>query len=111
MDDALATLSAMLLVNQGQEMNIQYHDIKGYLEKGAYPSRETEKNKRTLRSLVAGFFLSGAILYKRIVDWTLLHYVDEQEVKGIIKEVHEGTFDTHTNSHALALKILKLGYY
>ncbi|RDX93113.1 hypothetical protein CR513_24671, partial [Mucuna pruriens] len=44
-----------------------YHDIKGYLKKGAYPER----------------------------------------VKEIIEEVHEGTFGTHINGHALAQKILR----
>ncbi|RDY07969.1 Pol polyprotein, partial [Mucuna pruriens] len=63
-----------------------YHDIKGYLEKGAYPSRATVNDKRMLRRFVVGFFLSGTILYKRSTDWTLLCYVDEQEAKGIMEE-------------------------
>ncbi|RDX88299.1 hypothetical protein CR513_30138, partial [Mucuna pruriens] len=28
-----------------------------------------------------------------------------------MKEVHEGAFETHTNNHALARKILRVGYY
>ncbi|RDX68894.1 hypothetical protein CR513_52063, partial [Mucuna pruriens] len=83
----------------------------GYLEKGAYLLGATKNDKRTLRRLTTNFFLSGAILYKRSVDWMLLRYVDEQEAKGIMEEVHEGTFSTHTNGHALAHKILKAGYY
>ncbi|RDX90367.1 hypothetical protein CR513_27773, partial [Mucuna pruriens] len=76
MADALATLSAMLQVNEGQEMTIHvwrqskiahyqqldqdeagadnkpwYHDIKKYLEKGVYLERVTENDKRTLRRL------------------------------------------------------------
>ncbi|RDX85018.1 hypothetical protein CR513_33851, partial [Mucuna pruriens] len=77
MADALATLSSMLLVNKKQEMTIQvrhqakmahcqqldlddaktngkpwYHDIKGYLEKGAYLLGATKNDKRTLRRLM-----------------------------------------------------------
>ncbi|RDX90446.1 hypothetical protein CR513_27686, partial [Mucuna pruriens] len=58
-------------------------------EKGAYPLRAIENNKRTLRRLMADFFLSGAILYKRSADWMLLCCVDEQEAMGIMEEIHE----------------------
>ncbi|RDX67932.1 Pol polyprotein, partial [Mucuna pruriens] len=37
--------------------------------------------------------------------------VDDQEAKGIMEEVLEGTFGTHTNGHDLAHKILRAGYY
>ncbi|RDY12613.1 Pol polyprotein, partial [Mucuna pruriens] len=33
--------------------------------------------------------------------------VDQQEAEQIIEEVHEGTFSTHANGHALAHKILR----
>ncbi|RDX95188.1 Pol polyprotein, partial [Mucuna pruriens] len=49
-----------------------YHDIREYLNKRIYPLGEIENDKRTLRRLAAGFFLSGAILYKRSTDLTLL---------------------------------------
>ncbi|RDX73679.1 Gypsy retrotransposon integrase-like protein 1, partial [Mucuna pruriens] len=129
--DTLAILSSMLL-----EMTIQvrqqakmvhcqqldrddaeadgkpwYHDIKGYLEKGAYPLKATKNDKRMLRRLAIGFFLSSATLYKRNANWALLHCVDKQEAKEIMEEIHEGTFGTHTNGHSLARKILKAGYY
>ncbi|RDX98898.1 hypothetical protein CR513_18113, partial [Mucuna pruriens] len=88
MADALATLSAMLQANQSKEMTIHvrhqtemahyqqveearadgkpwYHNIREYLKRGAYPLGAIENDKRTLRRLAAGFFLSGVILYKR----------------------------------------------
>ncbi|RDX76382.1 Retrovirus-related Pol polyprotein, partial [Mucuna pruriens] len=42
---------------------------------------------------------------------TLLRCVDCQEAERIMKEVHEGTFGTHANGHALACKIIRAGYY
>ncbi|RDY10318.1 hypothetical protein CR513_05187, partial [Mucuna pruriens] len=36
-----------------------YHEIREYLKKGAYPPEATENDKRTLRRLATGFFLSG----------------------------------------------------
>ncbi|RDX90157.1 Retrovirus-related Pol polyprotein from transposon 17.6, partial [Mucuna pruriens] len=133
---ALATLSAMVQVNEGQEMVIQvrqqpqtaycqcltrgmaepstepwYFDIKKYLEKGEYPDEASENSKRTLRRLASGFLLSGIVLYKRNTDMTLLRCVDSQEAEQIMEEVHEGIFGTHVNGHALARKILRAGYY
>ncbi|RDY07404.1 rnhA, partial [Mucuna pruriens] len=97
MVDALATLSAMVQMNEGQEMTIHfqhqsqmaycqclthetiepnielwYFDIKRYLEKGEYSEGASENSKRTLRRLASGFLLSGATLYKRNTDMTLL---------------------------------------
>ena len=61
--------------------------------------------------LAAGFFLSGSILYKRNNDMTLLRCVDAKEANHMIEEVHEGSFGTHANGHAMARKILRAGYY
>ncbi|RDX72997.1 Retrovirus-related Pol polyprotein, partial [Mucuna pruriens] len=136
MADALATLSAVVQVNKGQEMTIHvrqqprvaycqnlsretietgsepwYFDIKKYLEKGEYLKGAFKNSKRTLRRLASGFLLSGTVLYKRNLDMTLLRCVDRQKAKRIIKEVHEGSFGTHANGHAQARKILRTGYY
>ncbi|RDY13374.1 Gypsy retrotransposon integrase-like protein 1, partial [Mucuna pruriens] len=108
MIDALTTLSTMVQINEGQEMTIH---IKRYLEKGEYPEGPPENSKRTLRRLASGFLLSGATLYKRNTDMTLLRCVDSQEVEQIMEEVHEGIFGTHANGHTLARKILRAGYY
>ncbi|RDY02026.1 Pol polyprotein, partial [Mucuna pruriens] len=70
-----------------------YHDIKEYLQKSIYLQGATKKDKRTLRRLVANFFFSRPFLYKRSMDLTLLRYMDDQEAKEIIEEVHEGVFD------------------
>ncbi|RDY09553.1 hypothetical protein CR513_06057, partial [Mucuna pruriens] len=118
--DTLATSSVMVQVNERQEMTIHirqqpcvayyqylgqetaeadlepwYFDIKKYMEKGEYPKESLENRKRTLRRVVAGYLLSGVVLYKRNVDMMLLRCVDRLEAKRIIEEVHEGTFGTH----------------
>ncbi|RDX90054.1 Pol polyprotein, partial [Mucuna pruriens] len=74
---------------------------------GAYPQGATKNVKRTLKRLTAGFFLSGTILYKRSANLTLPYCINDQEAKGIMEDVHEGTFGTHTNGHTLARKILR----
>ncbi|RDX91297.1 Retrovirus-related Pol polyprotein from transposon opus, partial [Mucuna pruriens] len=104
--DALATLSAMVRVNEGRKMTIHvrqqpcmaycqhlsqettkvdcepwYFDIKKYLEKGEYPEGASQSSKRTLRRLAAGYLLSGSVFYKRNADMTLLRCVDRQEAE------------------------------
>ncbi|RDX67934.1 hypothetical protein CR513_53135, partial [Mucuna pruriens] len=51
MVDALATLSSMLQDEAKADNQPWYHDIKKYLEGGAYLSGATENDKRTLRRL------------------------------------------------------------
>ncbi|RDX93255.1 Retrovirus-related Pol polyprotein, partial [Mucuna pruriens] len=88
-----------------------YHDIREYLKNGIYPPEATENDKRSLKRLATSFFLSGVILYKRSIDSTLLRCVDDSEAREKMEEVHGGAFDTHANGHALARKILRVGYY
>ncbi|KAL5133311.1 Ribonuclease HI [Glycine soja] len=49
-----------------------YFDIKRYVESKGYPPEASDHEKRTLRRLTVGFFMSGSILYKRNHDMTLL---------------------------------------
>ena len=88
-----------------------YFDIKRYVVSKEYPPEIADNDKRTLRRLAAGFFMSGSILYKRNHDMTLLRCVDAREANHMIEEVHEGPFGTHANGHAMARKILRAGYY
>ena len=55
--------------------------------------------------------MSGSILYKRNHDMVLLRCVNAKEAASMLGEVHEGSFGTHANGHAMARKILRVGYY
>ena len=57
------------------------------------------------------FFLNNDVLYKKNHEMVLLRCIDVIEAQKIIKEVHEGSFDTHTNGHTMVRKILRAGYY
>ncbi|XP_017976483.1 PREDICTED: uncharacterized protein LOC108661992 [Theobroma cacao] len=86
--DALATLAAMFKIKEAADvrpfdlevcevsahcLNVEeevdgkpwYHDIMQYIKHQAYPENVTDNDKRTLRRLAMGFFLSGEVLYKR----------------------------------------------
>ncbi|XP_027368366.1 uncharacterized protein LOC113874337 [Abrus precatorius] len=131
---ALANLSSMFVISQNEDMPLikmrqhdrpaycqmiegesngkpWYHDIKSYLKNQEYPLNATDNDKRTLRRLAMSFFLNGEVLYKRNHDMVLLRYVDDSEAQKIMEEIHEGSFGTYANGHAMAKKILRAGYY
>ncbi|XP_070020753.1 uncharacterized protein [Nicotiana sylvestris] len=86
-------------------------NIKRFLKTNEYHEQASGDQKRTIRRLASGFFLSGEVLYKRTPDLNLLRCVDAQEVGRIINEVHAGVCGPHMNGYVLAKKILWAGYY
>ena len=76
-----------------------------------HPSEASLKDKKTLRRLARNFYLNGEVLYKRNFDLVLLRCVDRHETDLLLTEVHEGSFGTHSNGHAMAKKMLRSGYY
>ena len=122
MADLLATLASMFqLTLHGDLPYIEFRcrgrpahcdfDIKRYVESKEYPPEASDNDKRTLRRLAVGFFLSGTVLYKRNHDMVLLRCMSAKEAERMLGEVHEGSFGTHANGHAMARKILRAGYY
>ncbi|XP_025983172.1 uncharacterized protein [Glycine max] len=60
------------LIEEEQDGKLWYFDIKRYIEDKEYPREASDNDKRTLRRLAVGFFLSGGIMYKRNHDMVLL---------------------------------------
>ena len=60
------------LIEEEQDDKPWYFDIKRYIEYKEYPQGDSDNDKRTLRRLATGFFLSGGILYKQNHDMVLL---------------------------------------
>ncbi|XP_070035316.1 uncharacterized protein [Nicotiana tomentosiformis] len=132
--DALATLASMLhhpdeiyvdplqiqirdqhaycnLVEEELDGEPWFHDVKEYIKSGVYPAHATGDQKRTIRRLASGFFLSGGILYKRTPDLGLLRCIDAKQASTIMAEVHSGVCGPHMSGYVLAKKILRAGYY
>ncbi|XP_070015751.1 uncharacterized protein [Nicotiana sylvestris] len=83
-----------------------FHDIKEYIRAGVYPTQDTGDQKRTIRRLASGFFLSGGVLYKRTPDLGLLRCIDARQATTIMTEVHAGVCGPHMSGYVLAKKIL-----
>nr|XP_033509043.1 uncharacterized protein LOC108943189 [Nicotiana tomentosiformis] len=65
-----------------------YRDIKQFLKIREYLEYANRDQKRTIRRLSNGLFLSGEILYKRTLDLNLLRCVDAKEAKMIMNELN-----------------------
>ena len=81
-----------------------YYDIKCFLQSQIYPPGASVKDRKTLRRLSGSFYLNGEVLYKINFDMVLLRCVDRHEADLLMIEVHEDSFGTHSNGHAMAKK-------
>ncbi|XP_028206337.1 uncharacterized protein LOC114389805 [Glycine soja] len=60
------------LIEEEQDGKPWYFDIKRCIESKEYQPEASDNDKRMLRRLAAGFFLSGSVLYKRNHEMVLL---------------------------------------
>ena len=51
------------------------------------------------------------ILYKRDFSMLYLSYVEEDEAKYIMKDVHEGICEDHTSPRSLVSEIIRTSYF
>ncbi|XP_056169085.1 uncharacterized protein LOC130138612 [Syzygium oleosum] len=113
--DALATLSSMLQVMEGLDIEPPKIEIPTrpaiVRRSGEYPPGSELTDQKYIRKLASKFFISGNALYKRSFDSILLKCVDAREANQLMKEIHEGECGPHMNGHLLARKIMRLGYF
>ncbi|XP_070019844.1 uncharacterized protein [Nicotiana sylvestris] len=83
-----------------------FYDIKEYLKMGIYSEQATRDQKRALRRLSNGFFLSRGVLYRRTPYLGLLRCIDADQATTIMAEVHAGVCGPHMSGYVLAKKIL-----
>jgi len=67
---------------------------------GTSTSSDTLKTRSTHKRLPTT--TTESILYKKNYDMVLLRCVDSREAEQMLVEVHEGSFGTHANGHAMA---------
>ncbi|XP_070030015.1 uncharacterized protein [Nicotiana sylvestris] len=101
----------VIMVEEEVDGEPWFYDIKEYLKMGICPEQATGDQKRALRCLSNGFFLSGGILYRRTPDLGLLRCIDAGQAMIVMAEVHAGICGPHMSGYILAKKILRAGYY
>ena len=72
--------------------------------------QNTEEAKR-IKKRAARFTILNYTLYKRGFSMPYLKYVDEEEAKYILKEIHAGIFGDHASPRSLVNKVILTGYF
>jgi hypothetical protein len=68
------------------------------------------KYRNVLRQVLKYTLMEGE-LYQRTIDGLLLKYLDEEESKVAMGEVHEGMCGTHQSAHKMRWMLKHAGFY
>ena len=83
--------------------------VLAYLKDGAL--LVGKKEARRIQYQAANYTLIDGTLYKRGHSLPLLRYVQPEEGKRVLDELHAGVCGNHVRSQALHVRALRLGYY
>jgi len=83
--------------------------IKNYILHGILPEKGSERRKVFWKA--SRYIVQGGILYRIGFSMPLLRCVAHDEIKRMLKEVHEGACGDHTGGQTLAKKIVRYGYF
>ena len=83
--------------------------IISFLLDGHLPQDIEEARK--VRKRAARFMILNDTLYKRGFSMPFLKCVDEEEVKYVLEEIHEGVCGDHASPRSLVSKVIKIGYF
>ncbi|OMO50172.1 reverse transcriptase [Corchorus capsularis] len=103
--------ACVLGIQLALERKVKRVEIYGDSALQVYLEHATEVDKRTLRRMVARYFLSGETLYKKGRDGTLMRCVESAEARKIFEEVHRGPYGSHASGQRMARQIMRTGYY
>ncbi|KAG7559607.1 Ribonuclease H-like superfamily [Arabidopsis thaliana x Arabidopsis arenosa] len=83
--------------------------IREYILNGTLPADKWEA--RSLKAKSARFCISNDILYRRSISGPDMICIFGQQVRTVIKEIHEGVCGNHSGGRSLAFKVKRYGYF
>ncbi|KAG7548086.1 Ribonuclease H domain [Arabidopsis suecica] len=83
--------------------------IREYILNGTLPTDKWEA--RSLKAKSARFCISNNILYRRSISGPDMICIFGQQVRTVIKEIHEGVCGNHSGGRSLAFKVKRYGYF
>ena len=83
--------------------------IVSFLQDGHLPQNVEEAKK--IKKRAARFMILNDTLYKRGFSMPHLKYVDEDEAKYILEEIHEGIYGEHAGPRSLVSKVIQTCYF
>ena len=81
--------------------------IKNFLKNGTLPSKKSEK--RAVVRKATRYVMQDDTLYRQGFSMPLLRCIAHDDIKRVLREVHEGECGDHTGGQTLAKKISRYG--
>ena len=82
-----------------------------YLQSGILPEHWNSKQRRALRLKSASYQLVEGVLFRNNYDGVLLRFLEKEDAKKVMAELHDGPAGGHYSGDTTAHKILRAGYY
>ena len=92
-----------------QSTNSWMTPIVSFLQDGHLP--QNAKKAKKIKKRAARFTILNDTLYKRGFSMPHLKYVDEDEAKYILEEIHEGIYGEHAGPRSLVSKVIQKCYF
>ena len=83
--------------------------IVSFLQDGYLPQDADEARK--IRKRAARFTILNDVLYKKGFSMPYLKYVDDDEAKCILEEIHEGICGDHAGPRSLVSKVIQTDFF
>ena len=83
--------------------------IVSFVLDGCFPQDAEEAKK--IKKRVAKFTILNDTLYKSGFSMPYLKCVNEDEVKYILEEIHQGVCGDHAGPRSLVSKVIQIGYF
>lgn len=80
-----------------------------YLRKNELPEDMGEVRK--VKTRVNWYLFLSNTLYKRSLTLPLLRCLSEEEADYILRDIHKGTYGSHSRGRTMMHKAIKAGYY
>ena len=114
-NQVLSFVQTLLLIDSGmnvQEVNSESNwtmPLTSYLKNGMLPNGKDATRKLKVRA--SRFVLIKDVLYKRGFSHVYLRCLVPEEVKYLMREVHERIYRNHSGARSLVQKLIRAGYY
>jgi len=83
--------------------------ILNFLMNDMLPDDRTEA--RRIRRQAASYTVVGGELFRRGFSSLLLKCLDQEQVDYVLSELHKGICGMHSGARAMAVRVLRVGYY
>lgn len=86
-------------------------DMTIFVREGKYPQGLDRTKRRHFKLESIPYILMDDILFRKDSNGVLLRCINENEVSGLLEELHDGPSGGHFSTRTIVIKIMRVGYY